>query len=551
MPFRRVSLLAAAILSVLAAGPAGAHTGRVAFSVGLPSPAGNVDVSGATAAVARPDGGAVLFGDEPGRGIVAAAIDADGALDRRFGSRGVSHVRVGGGARFMTLSAHARPDGRLLVVGTLPTADPLQLPELVVVALTAAGGLDASFGAAGVARPGIQGSCGNCDPAALSPDGSLVLTGNTGAGSPEIAHDPDAPNTFTWAVTRLAPDGRPARSFGARQVSGPARGAGGGYGAAVAADGRITLVGRDASGSAAARLRGDGSADPSFGGDGVASVPSSVALSFALGDDGSITALGTRSISRLRPDGTLDAGFGDGGSVPLDGSFARLLGIGDGQVLVFRPHVQAQPANAPALVVDRFDAAGRRTTAKLHLSFGGGVASFYGARGAMPALDQNAFRGVALVRRSGGGYLAAGGVTIQQYAGEGEGWSTARFAAAALTDELDLDRTYGPRTARVRSSVRLVRQRARASRRLRSIAVRISASRPGLARIQVRDRRGRTLARGVEPLYEAGSRRVRVPLTTRGLRALRRRGVHVRVDARFRDVLAAEDAAPRVRGPLR
>src|SRR5215217_1054053 len=490
MPSGRVLLIAAAVLGVLAAGPAGADTGRVAFSVGLPSPADNVDVTGATAAVARPDGGAILVGDEPGRGIVAAAIDADGALDGGFGSRGVSHVRVGGGARFMTLSAHARPDGRLLVVGTLPAASPLQLPELVVVGLTRAGALDASFGDGGLARPGIQGSGGNCDPAALSPDGSLVLTGNTGAVSPEIGHDPDAPVMFTWVVTRLAPDGRPDGAFGTRHVPGTGRGDSGGYGAAVAADGRISLLGRDASRSAAARLRGDGSADPSFAGGGVATVPSSVALNLALGDDGSITALGTRSISRLRPDGTLDAGFGDGGSVPLDGSFARLLGIGDGQVLVFRPHVQAQPADAPALVVDRFDAEGRRTTAKLHLSFGGGVASFYGARGAMPALDQNAFRAVALVRRPGGGYLAAGGVTIQQYAGEGEGWSTARFAAVALTGELDLDRTYGPGTARVKSSVRLVRQHARASRRLRGIAVRISASRPGLARIAVRDHHG-------------------------------------------------------------
>src|SRR5215216_5096453 len=166
MPSGRVLLIAAAVLGVLAAGPAGADTGRVAFSVGLPSPADNVDVTGATAAVARPDGGAILVGDEPGRGIVAAAIDADGAL----------------------------------------------------------------------ARPGIQGSGGNCDPAALSPDGSLVLTGNTGAVSPEIGHDPDAPVMFTWVVTRLAPDGRPDGAFGTRHVPGTGRGDSGGYGAAVAAD---------------------------------------------------------------------------------------------------------------------------------------------------------------------------------------------------------------------------------------------------------------------------------------------------------------------------
>jgi uncharacterized delta-60 repeat protein len=541
--------LAVTILVLAVAASARADTGRVSFTVGLPAPGANVDVAGATAAAALPGGGAVLVGDEPGRGLVAAAIDADGRLEPGFGSRGVSHVRVGDG--FQTLRVLVRPDGRLLVAGTVPAAKRLQLPELVLVGLTPAGRLDASFGDGGVARPGIQGSCANCNPVALAPDGSIVATGNTGSISPAIAHDPDAPDTFTWVVTRLTADGRPDPAFGTRQVPGTAIGRSGGYAVALAADGRITLVGRNAERDAAVRLLPDGTADPSFASGAPAAVPSKVALDFVLGDDGSVTALGLRSASRLRPDGTRDAGFGDGGVVRLGGMFARLLAIGGGEVLVYRPQVQARAAAEPALVVHRLDVTGRRSTQRLHLPFGGGAASSYRRAAWQPALDQNAFRGAALLPRPGGGYLAAGGVTLQQFAGEGEGWSTATFAAAALTPDLRLDRSYGPSAARVTASVRLIRQRARSARKVRGVAVRIRATRPGLMRVRIRDRAGRTLARSVEPLYRAGTARVRIPLTAFGRRALGDRRVKIAVEARFRDLLAAEDAAPRVRGTLR
>jgi len=233
--------------------------------------------------------------------------------------------------------------------------------------------------------------------------------------------------------------------------------------------------------------------------------------------------------------------------VRLGGMFARLLAIGGGEVLVYRPQVQARAAAEPALVVHRLDVTGRRSTQRLHLPFGGGAAGSYRPDAFQPALDQNAFRAAALLPRPGG-YLVAGGVTLQQFAGEGEGWSTATFAAAALTPDLRLDRSYGPSAARVTASVRLIRQRAR---KVRGVAVRIRATRPGLMRVRIRDRAGRTLARSVEPLYRAGTARVRIPLTAFGRRALGDRRVKIAVEARFRDLLAAEDAAPRVRGTLR
>ena len=546
----RLTFLPAAVVLLLAlAGPAGADTGRVSFPVGLPAPASNVDVTGATAAAVLPGGGTVLVGDEPERGLVAAALDADGRAVEGFGSRGISHVRVPGG--FRTSSVLVRPDGRLVVAGTTPTAKPLRVPGLVLVGLTADGRPDASFGDGGIANTGIQGSCGNCTPVALAPDGSILVTGNGGSQSPRISEDPEAPDTFTWVVARLTADGRPDPAFGTRQVPGSAVGGSGGYGVALAADGRITLLGRDAERAAAARLLPDGSADPSFAGGAPAAGPSNVALNLVRGDDGSVTALGIDSVARLRPDGTRDAGFGDDGVVRVGAMFGRLLAGADGEVLVYRPQVQAHPASDPALFVDRLDRTGRRATVRVHLPFGGGYASFLHSARFPAALDQNAFRAAALLPRPGGGFVAAGGVTLQQYSGEGEGRSTAAFAAAALTPDLRLDRTYGPPKATVKAAVRIARQRLRGARRVRGIGVRIRATRPGLMRVRIRNRAGRTLARSVEPLYRAGSARVRIPLTTAGRRTLRDGRVRVVVEARFRDLLAAEDAAPRVRGTLR
>jgi hypothetical protein len=68
----------------------------------------------------------------------------------------------------------------------------------------------------------------------------------------------------------------------------------------------------------------------------------------------------------------------------------------------------------------------------------------------------------------------------------------------------------------------------------------------------VRDRTGRLLAEGVQPVFRPGSRTVRVQIARRGVEVLRRgRRTPVRVTARFRDVVAGEGAARSVSGTLR
>ena len=88
--------------------------------------------------------------------------------------------------------------------------------------MTASGAPDPKFGAGGLAPLDLQSSCGGGAPAALAPDGSIVITGNVGQASPGIASNPDAGSTFQWVVRRLTA-GANGPVFGTIPVSGPRR----------------------------------------------------------------------------------------------------------------------------------------------------------------------------------------------------------------------------------------------------------------------------------------------------------------------------------------
>jgi uncharacterized delta-60 repeat protein len=80
------------------------------------------------------------------------------------------------------------------------------------------------------------------------------------------------------------------------------------------------IIGGKANGSAAlARFNFDGSPDPTFGTNGVATNPSAGAyyVSIAVQRDGSILALGVNTLTRHLADGRLDASFGSGGMISI------------------------------------------------------------------------------------------------------------------------------------------------------------------------------------------------------------------------------------------
>jgi hypothetical protein len=327
-------------------------------------------------------------------------------------------------------------------------------------------------------------------------------------------------------------------------VPGSRAGDDGRTGAHVAPDGRITVLGGRLRDSLVARLLPDGASDPAWGG-GAPVTLGVGATDFTVAADGALTALGATRVERLTPAGARDTAFGGTGLVDVgDASFGRLLAEPDGGVLVYRtPAPQPRPSDLPALVIDRLSATGARTTATPRIRLGGGSTTLGSTR--TRGLRQNGFAAGSLIPRPDGSYLAAGGVSLIQYTGEGEGTSSAQHAVVALTPQLTVDRTFGPAFARPRAAARP----GRAERGRQVVRLRVRASGPGLLRVWVRDRRGRRLASGLVPVYAAGDHAVRVRTTPRGRRALRHR-VAVRVTGTFRDLATRTVRAKPRRGRL-
>ncbi len=190
------------------------------------------------------------------------------------------------------------------------------------IALGAPADLDRGFGRDGRATIGSGAGGDTAHGIAIQPDGGIVLAGQAGS-------DP--------AAFRLNPDGSPDRGFdgdGSRVVD-LGTGYGGAHGVAVQPDGRIVLAGYVSTGldGAVLRLNRDGSTDPAFDGDGLATIDSGGAERLhgvAVQPDGGIVVTGFTTVGRdaavyrLTPAGRLDAGF--------DGDGARGLDLGDSAI---------------------------------------------------------------------------------------------------------------------------------------------------------------------------------------------------------------------------
>ena len=529
----------------LAAAPAAAAVapGRVAFSVATKVPESNVDAGGAGAAVALPDGRVVMIAHGPGADLTLVQLRADGSFDRAFGNAGTARVSLRGG-RLNVAQLLRRPDGRLLVVGTGPSpANRFELPRFILVGLTAAGAPDPTFGAGGIAPLDLQSSCGGgCSPAALTGDGSIVITGNTGQTSPTIVSDPNAGSTFQWVVRRLTANGATDAAFGTVPVAGPAGVATGGYSTVVRPSGAIVVLGIRERRPTLAGLTATGAADPSFNGGQPAAVPADAPFGMLLRSDGAIDVAGRDRLVRFTPSGALDATYGTGGAVALRGfnpsyGAPTALPTPDGGTLLYGLRMfEPTPAAAPRLVVQRVTRSGALGAAGgLTPAFGGGIAGLRGG------VEQNAFRG-GLVPRADGSYLAVGGLSVVRYTGEGEGFSAGYAVAAAYTPLLEPDTTFGGPQLPAQARVSVPRQRARSAAELRRVLVRVTTSGAGLVQLRVRDGRRRILAQDVAAVYAAGTTTVRIPLTRTGRRILRRgRSIRVQVGRDFRDILTARD----------
>ncbi|PTL56285.1 hypothetical protein [Paraconexibacter algicola] len=546
-PLRAPSAAAPALLSLLAllaGSPAGAHAaddtsaltapGRTVLTGTAVAAGPNAETGGATAAVALPDGGAVLAGTDPGRGLLLARIGLTGAPDPTFGPGGVRRLAVPGGPLVGQLLR--RQDGRLLALAIDPAAGSLRLRGL-----TADGRPDPAFGTDGVADPGLRVDCGGCGAATLLPDGSTVVGGVAGG---------------VGAVVRLDPDGRPDPGFGATGRAAVAEAAGGGEAGVVAvaatATGRIVVLARGTDGRLLVRaLTAAGLPDPGFADGGARRLDDGPDGSLLVREDGSVDVLGAATLTRLTPDGRPDPAFGGTGTVPIPGGGAlaprpRMLAGAAGTTLVARPAaLEPRLATDPGLTVRRVGRDGTvDPVAAPPLGFGGGYASpGRSGRLLLGGVAQDGFVASTLVRRPDGGVLAVGGTRVIRFVTRGRGASRAWFAVAGLTPALQPDPAFGgpPRPTVVR--VRVPAQRATGGAQTRRIRVRVRATAPGLLLLRVRDRAGRVLGQTVAPLYRAGTVTVRVPVGAQGRRLLARgRRTPIVVGHELRDVVGTTGA---------
>ncbi|HEX8146363.1 MAG TPA: Calx-beta domain-containing protein [Pyrinomonadaceae bacterium] len=408
---RRVRLTAAALLALLLSAvtpttPASAADLDPTFGVGgmVVTDLGAYETAHAVAAQA--DGKLVVVGgaEAPVQGPGASFVSdifvlrykADGSLDTTFGSGGKVLIDFGDTADSPS-TVVVQADGKIVVVGIafrFASDGSGGVLDFALARLNADGTLDTTFGTGGKVRANFD----NPFPAyplnaALQPDGRVLVVGAIRA-----SNDPQV-FTADFFAARFNTDGTLDTTFG---TQGRASVDIGEYdaasSAALQADGRIVLAGISGervngfggpTSFALARLKPDGTPDPTFDGDGrltTAFLGQDTAYGVAVQPDGKIVAAGSTSttfnfvdsdfaLARYETSGALDQTFGAGGRVLADFDFGYDTAVGvavapGGRILAggytFTRNMQARFAaarfNADGSPDNTFGTGGRATT---------------------------------------------------------------------------------------------------------------------------------------------------------------------------------------------
>lgn len=260
-----------------------------------------------------------LLGIVIGCFTASVAFGAAGELDRHFDTFGQTFGDSGfvaTGADGGASGVLVEPDGRIVVSGSVPARGD-------------------QFSIRGLALPLVR----------YHRNGAIDLSFGTGGvasagtdcvfcGASNVIRQPDgrylvagsAPD-FEDAVARYLPDGSPDPSWGGDGVvslPGPLNASA--TDIALQPDGRVVVAGSSGSLVAyAARLLPDGGIDPDFGTGGIAILPTKDAAAVAVQPDGKIVVAGQigdprRDVAlvRLEANGSFDMGFGTGGVVQSD-----------------------------------------------------------------------------------------------------------------------------------------------------------------------------------------------------------------------------------------
>ena len=277
--------------------------------------------------VQQADGKLLLAGEGCGRAAVIRYL-ADGGLDASFGDAGIaSHNLVFG---FDGRSVAVQADGKLLLAGAVISPSSW---DFALVRLLNNGSLDPTFGSGGYVTTDLGGyNNEQANSVLLQPDGKIVATGRSNGG---------------FAVARYLANGVPDSGFGTQGKTVAFEDSAhswttGGFASALEADGKLlvagtTLWGGTRPGIAVVRFLADGSLDANFGAGGLAAFKFTgwshdEARAILQQPDGRIVVAGYSgsdfALLRLLSDGTLDSGFGGNGKLLTDfGSSDQAFGL--------------------------------------------------------------------------------------------------------------------------------------------------------------------------------------------------------------------------------
>jgi uncharacterized delta-60 repeat protein len=287
--------------------------------------------SGTTSGVAlQDDGKLVLAGhismtaSSNNENLIIARYNANGTLDKSFGSGGKVITDVAPGQNDRAKKVVIQPDGKIVVVGYQGTSTGGF--QQFIARYTSDGTLDDSFGTGGIVKPTISGQSTLGISIALQPDGRILVGGNL--------LNFTSPSSGSYMLMRLNRDGSTDASWNGDGFNSIAYGApnypdAGIRSLAIRPDGRVVALGH---GNVIFSFNPNGSPDLSFDSDGTrpALNGSSDTYDLMLSAGGRITVVGHPPVmfnfnppmlyqaARYMPDGSPDMTFSDDGYLSID-----------------------------------------------------------------------------------------------------------------------------------------------------------------------------------------------------------------------------------------
>jgi uncharacterized delta-60 repeat protein len=234
-----------------------------------------------------------------------ARLRSNGLLDTTFGTRGKRTIDFGGEQQG-AFGATLQPDGKIVLVGDSDF-------QVAVARLNPNGSLDTTFSSDGK-KLFSWGALSRATAVLVLSNGKLVVGGFSG------------PEGGNIQLARLHPGGLLDKTFGLDGIATVDFG-GDDFGASIArqANGRILIAGRSTTaGAVVARVRTNGELDPDFGGDGRVIVGTGSLSTVLVQPDRKILVAGNAmgsermTVTRLKTNGTPDPTFDGDGTATVD-----------------------------------------------------------------------------------------------------------------------------------------------------------------------------------------------------------------------------------------